>query len=144
MTAIDLLRADHRQFMQLFEQVRQTLDFSERRELFEEIRDRLAWHSEVEEEIFYPRFSVFPELVELMAESSEDHQLFNEMIADISSAYEVEEFNELLEEFIDVIEDHITEEESEVFPRLEAFLSEEEWKKLFEQMVDRRQGLTAA
>ena len=126
MTAIDLLRADHRQFMQLFEQVRQTLDFSERRELFEEIRDRLAWHSEVEEEIFYPRFSVFPELVELMAESSEDHQLFNEMIADISSAYEVEEFNELLEEFIDVIEDHITEEESEVFPRLEAFLSEEE------------------
>lgn len=144
MTAIDLLRADHRQLTQLFEQVRQTPDFSERRELFEEIRDRLAWHSEIEEEIFYPRFSVFPELVELMTESSDDHQLFNEMIADISSAYEVEEFNELLEEFMDVVEDHVTEEESEVFPRLEAFLSDEEWKNLFDQMVSHRQGLTAA
>jgi replication factor C subunit 1 len=71
MKALDLLRADHRQLSQLFDQLRQTDDFSERRELFEEVRDRLEEHSRIEEDIFYPRFSRLAELEELMSESIE-------------------------------------------------------------------------
>ncbi|MBU6374834.1 MAG: hemerythrin domain-containing protein [Bdellovibrionales bacterium] len=144
MKALDLLRADHRQLGQLFEQVRQTQDFAERRELFEDIRDRLDWHSSLEEEIFYPRFLKASELSELMSESMEDHQLMREIVGELSTTYDREDFNELLEELIDTIEDHVAEEESEVFPRLLGALSDDEWSDLYEKMIQRSNTAEAA
>jgi hemerythrin superfamily protein len=144
MTALDLLRADHRQLAQIFEQARQTADYGERRELFEEIRDRLEAHSDLEEEIFYPRFSRISELSELMGESMEDHRLMREIISELSATYDREDFNELLEELIDTVEDHVAEEEGEVFPRLLAALGEAEWNDLYERMIERREGIPAA
>jgi len=144
MNALELLRADHRQLAQLFEQVRQTSDYAERRELFEDIRDRLEWHSSLEEEIFYPRFHKVSALSELMSESLEDHQLMREIVAELSSTYDREDFNELLEELIDTIEDHVAEEESAVFPRLMEALTEDEWRDLFERMVERSETAQAA
>jgi len=144
MTALDLLRADHRQLAQLFEQVRQSSDYGERRDLFEEIRDRLEAHSDLEEEIFYPRFSRISELSELMGESIEDHRLMREIIAELSATYDREDFNELLDELVDTVEDHVSEEEGEVFPRLLEMLGEREWKDLYERMIERREGLPAA
>ena len=144
MTALDLLRADHRQMARLFNEVRQTSDFAERRELFEEIRDRLEWHSSLEEEIFYPRFLRVPELGELMSESLEDHRLMREIVAELSSTYDREDFDELLEELMDTVEDHVAEEEGEVFPRLLEALDDDEWSDLYERMVERGEGLMAA
>jgi hemerythrin superfamily protein len=144
MTALDLLRADHRQLAQLFEQVRQSSDYGERRELFEEIRDRLEAHSDLEEEIFYPRFSKIAEWSELMSESIEDHRLMREILAELSATYDREDFNELLDELVDTVEDHVTEEEGEVFPRLLDVLGDSEWNELFEAMIERREGVAAA
>jgi hemerythrin superfamily protein len=144
MTALDLLRADHRQLAQLFEQVRQSAEYGERRELFEEIRDRLEAHSDLEEEIFYPRFSKIAELNDLMGESIEDHRLMREIIVELSATYDREDFNELLDELVDTVEDHVSEEEGEVFPRLLEMLGEPEWKGLYERMIERREGLSTA
>ena len=144
MKALDLLRADHRQLSQLFEQLRQTDDFSERRELFEEVRDRLEEHSGIEEAIFYPRFSRLADLEELMSESIEDHRLMTEILGELSSTYEVDDFNDLLEELMDTVEDHIAEEEDEVFPRVIEMLSDREWDQLAMDMIERREGLRAA
>ena len=138
MTALDFLRADHRQILQLLEQVRQTQDFAERHELFEEIRDKLELHSEMEEEVFYPRFSRVARLEELMSESAEDHQLMREIIDETASAYDSDDFNELLEELVDTVEDHISEEESEVFPRLIDALDAAQWDELSHQLLDWR------
>lgn len=144
MTALDLLRADHRQLSLLFEQVRQSSDYAERRDLFEEIRDRLEAHSDLEEELFYPRFYRISELSELMAESLEDHRLMREIISELAATYDREDFNELLDELVDTVEDHVAEEETEVFPRLLEALGEPEWRDLYERMVERREGLPQA
>ena len=144
MTALDLLRADHRQLIQLFERVRQTADYGERRDLFEEIRDQLEAHSDLEEEIFYPRFSRIAELGELMSESIEDHRLMREVLGELSATYDREDFNELLDELVDMVEDHVSEEEEEVFPRLLEQVEERDWVELFDRMIERREGSAAA
>ena len=144
MTVFDLLRADHRQLTQLFEQVRQTEDEFEKRALFEEIRDRLEAHSEIEEEVLYPAFSRVVDLQELMSESTEDHRLMREILAELSKEYHREDFEDLLDELIDMVEDHVDEEELEVFPRLVSALREDEWQELYGQMMQRRSEKTAA
>ena len=143
MTVFDLLRADHRQLTQLFDEVRQTSDYSERRSLFEELRDRLEAHSELEEELLYPRLSRKTELIELMTESSEDHRLMREVISELATAYDPDDFEELLDELIDLVEDHVAEEEAEVFPRVLTAMTEGEWQDLYDQMLLRRRESTS-
>lgn len=144
MTAFDLLRADHRQIAALFDRVRQSTDFSERRELSEEVRDLVRAHSLLEEEILYPRFSAHSLLTELMSESIEDHRLMEEILDELSLAYDPEDFDELLDDLMDTVEDHIAEEEVEVFPRLLPLLNETEWNQLRDRMLDFREGARAA
>jgi hemerythrin superfamily protein len=84
------------------------------------------------------------ELEELMSESIEDHRLTKEILGELSGTYEVDDFNDLLEELMDTVEDHVAEEEDEVFPRVIEMLSDREWDQLALAMLERREGLRAA
>lgn len=57
MNAIDLLKPQHREVNQLFEQIGELegeKDAGERLELVNQVADALAVHARIEEEIFYP------------------------------------------------------------------------------------------
>ena len=129
MRALDLLRADHRALQALFEQTRGTADFMERRELFEEIRDALEPHLALEEEVFYPAFSSpsHGDWSEVIGEAVEDHRLLQEMLGELSQVSDREDFSDLLDELVESIEDHFTEEE-ELFASLVPLLAEIQWE----------------
>ena len=129
MRALDLLRADHRALQALFEQTRGTADFMERRELFEEIRDALEPHLALEEEVFYPAFSspAYGDWSEVIGEAVEDHRLLQEMLGELAQVSDREDFNDLLDELVESIEDHFTEEE-ELFASLVPLLAEIQWE----------------
>ena len=144
MRALDLLRADHRHLQSLFERLRQSGDFGERRELFEEIRDSLELHADLEERVFYPVFRQNTQWTEVIEEALEDHRLMSEMILELSAVHDTEDFNDLLDELVESIEDHLFEEEQELFPHLVPMLQEAQWLQLAQQMESYREGERAA
>lgn len=144
MRALDLLRADHRHLQSLFERLRQSGDFGERRELFEEIRDSLELHADLEERVFYPVFRQNPEWTEVIEEALEDHRLMSEMILELGAVHDTEDFNDLLDELVESIEDHLFEEEQELFPHLLPMLQEGQWLQLAQEMESYREGERAA
>lgn len=144
MRALDLLRADHRHLQSLFERLRQSGDFGERRELFEEMRDSLELHADLEERVFYPVFRQNPEWTEVIEEALEDHRLMSEMILELGAVHDTEDFNDLLDELVESIEDHLFEEEQELFPHLLPMLQEGQWVQLAQEMESYREGERAA
>ncbi len=54
--AIALLKADHRQVEQLFEQFQSTRSDSRKQSLAQQVCQALKVHTQLEEEIFYPAF----------------------------------------------------------------------------------------
>ncbi|MFN7684677.1 MAG: hemerythrin domain-containing protein [Oligoflexia bacterium] len=134
MRALDLLRADHRHLQSLFESLRQTADFGERRDLFEEVRDSLELHADLEERVFYPVFRRNPQWAELIEEAIEDHRLMDEMVTELGVVHDAEDFSDLLDELVEAIEEHFVEEESELFPALIPLLAETEWVRLANEM----------
>ncbi len=144
MRALDLLRADHRHLQSLFERLRQSADFGERREVFEEIRDSLELHTDLEERLFYPSFRNTPEWAEVIEEALEDHRLIDEMIAELGAVTDTEDFNDLLDELFESIEDHFVDEEQELYPSLLPLLEEADWARLARTMEEYREGLPQA
>jgi len=144
MRALDLLRADHRHLQSLFERLRQSGDFGERRELFEEIRDSLELHADLEERVFYPVFRQNPEWTEVIEEALEDHRLMSEMTLELGAVHDTEDFNDLLDELMESIEDHLFEEEQELFPHLVPMLQEAQWLQRAQEMESYREGERAA
>ncbi len=144
MRALDLLRADHRHLQSLFERARQSADFTERREIFEEIRDSLELHTDLEERLFYPSFRNTAEWSEVIEEALEDHRLLDEMITELSMVRDTEDFNDLLDELVESIEDHFVDEEQELYPSLLPLLEEGEWARLAQTMEEYREGFPQA
>ena len=141
MRALELLRADHRHLQALFERARSTADFSERREIFEEIRDSLELHLGLEDEVFYPPFQRQVEWLEVIEEALEDHRLLSEMLSDLAGVSDTEDFNDLLDELMESVEDHLAEEEQELFPALLPVLTLSQWEGLAATMEEYREAL---
>jgi iron-sulfur cluster repair protein YtfE (RIC family) len=138
MTALDLLRSDHRYLLQLCEQWHGTEEFLEQRELFEEIRNQIQEHFALEEATLHPRIERVAEFCEWTGESLEDHRLIEEILGELEQTQEREEFTELFEELVDNLEDHIQEEENDLFPRLLELWQESDWAAFSQDMLDFR------
>lgn len=144
MRALDLLRADHRHLQSLFERIRGTADFGERREIFEELRDSLELHLELEDEVFYPPFQKRVEWLEVVEEALEDHRLLGEMLGELAAVSDTEDFNDLLDELMESVEDHMADEEQELFPALLPVLTLSQWEGLAATMEEYREGTLQA
>src|SRR5438552_1612877 len=95
MTAIDMLMKDHREAMDLIEQLehsdreqletaaKDTTVVSSKVDLFNKLKNALTVHTQLEERVFYPALENFDETRELIQESYREHQevddLLNEM-----------------------------------------------------------------
>ncbi len=118
--ATDLLRIDHQQVNELFEQYRDAMeDESEARaSVAQDICMQLEMHSRIEEEIFYP--AVREEAEDLVQESLAAH-------ADVMECIEIlkdlgpddPEFDTTMLRMMEIVEGHVAEEEDELFPPLE-------------------------
>jgi hemerythrin superfamily protein len=117
MEAIQLLLSDHRKVKNLFEQFRAQTDRSHQLRVFSQIFHELQMHAQIEERVFYPACSGFPDCKELVEDSYEDHQLMKDELQEISTlAQDSDDFVMMVEDLMDDVEDHVEEEETELFP----------------------------
>jgi iron-sulfur cluster repair protein YtfE (RIC family) len=122
MNALELLKTDHRKVAELFEQA-ESAEGSARVSLFEKIKTELEIHAHIEETIFYPKLREEgnEELADIVKEGLEEHHQVKMFLREISAlADDSDKFEPKLKVLMEDVEHHVEEEESEMFPLVEA------------------------
>jgi hemerythrin superfamily protein len=120
-SAIALLKKDHREVEDYFEQYEELEDDTAKAELAEKICMALKVHTQIEEEIFYPAARKATGDEDLLDEAVVEHAGAKHLIGEIES---MKPGDDLYDAKITVlgeqIKHHVKEEEEELFPECES------------------------
>ena len=110
--AIALLKAEHRQVEEYFEQFEKARDTERKRELAARICNALRVHTTIEEEIFYPAFLEASDDIDIHHEAEIEHEGAKNLIARIEgSSPEDDYFEPTVRVLSEMIKHHVKEEE---------------------------------
>ncbi len=119
--AVKLLKQDHREVEDLFEQF-EDAEQDEQGDIAERVCQMLTVHAQIEEEILYPAAKEAFEDDEdddLVNEATVEHATAKDLIAKIEAMTpEDEEFKATVKVLSEYIKHHVKEEETEMFPKL--------------------------
>lgn len=120
--AIDLLKRDHHEVTELFEQYETAWkdgDTRSRQILAAEICNALNIHAQIEEEIFYPAIRRdVTEAKDLIDEAAVEHQSLKDIIQRLEAAPVKDPlFDAGVKVLSEYVKHHVREEENEIFPK---------------------------
>jgi len=99
-------------------------------------------HEAIEEEIFYPALKEHPKAKELVLEAYEEHNVVDLVMREIESVpVEDETWGAKLPVMKENVENHIEEEESEMFKQARQVFNEQELSQLGDRMAARKEEL---
>jgi len=140
--AIALLKADHRQVEEWFEQFEATRSDDRKKKLAGQICQALEVHTQIEAEIFYPAFLEATEEEDIHHEAEVEHDSAKKLIAEIeSSGPEDEYYDAKVKVLSEMIKHHVNEEEQRGGMFAKARESDMDLKALGEQLAARKQEL---
>jgi hemerythrin superfamily protein len=140
--AIELLKADHRQVEEWFEQFEKTRSDSKKSDLADKICTALKVHAQIEEEIFYPAFIEATEDEDIHHEAVVEHAGAKKLIAEIeASGPEDEYYDAKVKVLSEMIKHHVKEEEQRDGMFAEARKSDMDLDALGEQLAARKDEL---
>jgi hemerythrin superfamily protein len=150
--AIALLKADHKKVKGLFAE---TDDLSDRattqlKRIGDQVCQELTVHAEVEETIFYPAVKDrtqrgHKEERDLVLESYEEHALVKKIISDLEAIDANDEsYRPKLKVLREMVEQHVKEEERELFPGARELMDEVELMELGVQIMELKSKRLAA
>ncbi|WP_414527205.1 hemerythrin domain-containing protein [Nodularia chucula] len=129
----DVIRMDHNKVNILFTELLQSNNIQKIQEYFGQIYKDLTVHAEAEEEVVYPRVRSFygeADTQELYDEQTQMKRLLEEIRAMNPSAAE---FKDRVRNLMDLVGDHIRQEESTMFAAIRNNLSSEQSEQLATQ-----------
>jgi len=142
--AIALLKADHRQVEEWFEQFEKTRDDERKLTLATKICSALKVHTSIEEEVFYPAFLAATEDKDMHHEAEVEHQGAKKLIAEIeASGPDDDYYDAKVKVLSEMIKHHVKEEEQPDGMFAEARDSDMDLQALGEQMAARKAELEA-
>ncbi len=130
----DIIRMDHAKVNTLFTQVAATDDPQKLQEYFGQIYKDLLAHSEAEEQVVYPAVRPFygeHDTTELYDEQAEMKKVLDEIKASDPTA--VDEFKSKIRSLMDMVGDHIRQEESTMFAAIRDNMSSDQSEQLTTQ-----------
>ena len=140
--AIALLKADHRQVEDWFEQFEKARTDDRKLELATKICNALKVHTTIEEEIFYPAFLEATEDKDMHHEAEIEHDGAKKLIAQIeASSPDDEYYDSKVKVLSEMIKHHVKEEEQPGGMFAEARDSDMDLVALGEQMAARKADL---
>ena len=134
--ALELLRSQHTEVENLIDEIEDSDDPDERQELFQELADKIAAHSQIEEKIFYP--SCLDEKTrDQLIEATEEHLAVKRLLADM---LELDVDDERFDAKLTVLKENIRhhahdEEEDKLFPIVERMMSDDDLAALGNEML---------
>src|SRR5579885_556363 len=121
--AVELLKSDHQEATQLFEQFESATP-AKKKALSSEICLALSVHMRIEEDIFYPAAKAALQSDEdgkdLVPEARVEHASLKNLIAQVEDTVEGEEFEAKMQVMSEYVKHHVKEEETEMFPKLKS------------------------
>lgn len=129
MDVFKLLKQDHDEVAKLFEKLSETGDgaVKTREKMFKQLARELAVHTQLEEEIFYPRLREEESLRESINEGIEEHHVADQLLEELSGlAVNDEQWDAKLAVLKEMIEHHVEEEEKELFPKAAKLIDKDE------------------
>jgi hemerythrin superfamily protein len=140
--AIALLKADHRQVEDWFEQFEKARNDDRKLELAKKICTALKMHTTIEEEIFYPAFLEATDDKEMHHEAEIEHDGAKKLIAQIeASGPDDDYYDSKVKVLSEMIKHHVKEEEQPGGMFAEARDSEMDLEELGRQMAARKAEL---
>ena len=140
--AIALLKADHRQVEDWFEEFENSEDDAERQRLATQICNALRIHTTIEEEIFYPAFLAATDDLDIHHEAEIEHNGAKKLIAEIeASSPDDDYFGPRVSVLSEMIKHHVKEEEKPGGMFAEARNSEMDLQALGEELAARKAEL---
>ncbi len=110
MSAIDLLKSQHREVEKLFKQIESAKEGRKKMILFEEIADKLAIHATIEEHHFYPAVKE-KRTEDILLEAVEEHLTIKRTLADLMKLDVGEQSFDPKLKVLKEVQHHVKEEE---------------------------------
>ncbi len=127
-----LIRLDHNKVNTLFTQVGATDDPQKLQEYFGQIYKDLMAHAQAEEEVVYPQVRSFygnEDTQELYDEQAEMKRMLDQIKA-IDPARSTDQFKSMIKQLMDVVGDHVRQEESTMFASIDRNCSTEQKEQM--------------
>jgi hemerythrin-like domain-containing protein len=144
MDVCQLLRLDHQNVLELFEELQRTPARPEkaRSDVYEELRRELLAHAQAEQEIFYAALLNRVPDRDLILEAFEEHGVVERMFKDIDACpVSDEKWLAKVSVLREIVEHHIEEEENELFKTAREVLSRAEAEAIAEEVEARKAEL---
>lgn len=144
MEIYQLLRLDHQNVIELFEELERTpaRPAKARSDVYEELRRELLSHAQAEQEVFYTALLDRVEDRDLVLEAFEEHGVVERMFKDIDACpMNDEKWLAKINVLREIVEHHIEEEESELFKAAREVLSREEAEAIADELDARKAEL---
>ena len=143
--AIALLKADHREVEDLFEEFEKARSDDRKQDLAMQICSALKVHTTIEEEIFYPAFLEATDDTDIHHEAEVEHDGAKKLIAEIEAMGPDDEYYDAKVKVLsEMIKHHVKEEEGPGGMFSEARDSEMDLDMLGEQLAARKAELEGA
>lgn len=119
--ATALLRADHKEVSNLFDEYETVKSNSKKKAIVAEICKALTVHAQIEEEIFYPAVKQALKDKELIPEATVEHATLKNLIAQIEGIEpDGEMYDAKVKVLSEYVQHHVKEEQNELFPKAKA------------------------
>lgn len=133
--AIEMLESQHREVEELFEQIGETESDDEVEQIFIQLADKLATHAKIEETHFYPAVRA-ARTEDIVLEALEEHLGMKRALADlIDMDPSDEKFDPKIKVLQELVEHHVEEEETDLFPKVRKLLSEDQLVAIAQEMM---------
>lgn len=141
MRATELLKEQHRQVEQLFKRALRAEDREERQRLCGDIATSLQQHTALEEQLFYPAVREETDTRKarkLVLEAYEEHHAVDLLLKELPHADPAaESYEAKLTVLQELVDQHVDEEEGEMFPLAERVFGKERSEELAREMQRR-------
>lgn len=140
MNAIELLKTDHEKVKGILNQLSESTDraLKKRAELLDKLELEITIHTQLEEQILYPAFKDAggKEQDEMYYEAKEEHRTVDSLVLpDLKSTDpSTPEFAGRVKVVKELLEHHIEEEETEMFPQAKKLLGNAKLEELGKEM----------
>lgn len=147
MNAIDLLKVDHEKVKSILSQLSESTDraVKKRTELLEKLELEVSIHTQLEEEILYPAYKAAggKAEAEMYYEAKEEHRTVDSLVLpDLKGTDPTSpEFAGRVKVIKELLEHHIEEEETDMFPHAKKILGKAKLDELGDQMLTLKASL---
>ncbi|ROM57648.1 hemerythrin [Pseudomonas poae] len=147
MNAIDLLKADHEKVKAILTQLSESTDrgVKKRTDLLDKLEMEISIHTQLEEQILYPAFKAAggKDEAEMYYEAKEEHRTVDALVLPDLKATDPTspEFAGRVKVVKELLEHHIEEEETEMFPKAKKLLGKAQLEQLGEEMLAMKASL---